>query len=247
MRPPPSMVFCMGEQQRSSIDGTKATGGPIHPAKFTPLILDVIEELLAAHLPKGGLLLDPFAGVGGVHHLASAKYRTIGVEIEAPWADTHIMTIQGDALALPFGDHSFDCVVTSPVYGNRFSDHHQARDGSLRRSYTHDLQRMTGNPERALHFHNSGTLQWGPRYREFHERAWMEVQRVLKPAAIFILNTSDHIRKGEAQPVTDWHLSTADRLGFEIIDRAAVPTQRMRNGANSAARVDNESVTCLRG
>ena len=85
--------------------------------------------------------------------------RIIGVEIEAPWADTHMMTIQGDALALPFGDHCFDCVVTSPVYGNRFSDHHRARDGSLRRTYTHDLQRMTGDPERTLHPNNSGMLQ----------------------------------------------------------------------------------------
>ena len=72
----------------------------------------------------GGLILDPFAGTGGVHHLASEKYRTIGVEIEAAWATIPCDTIQGDALALPFGDHSFDCVVTSPVYGNRFSDHH---------------------------------------------------------------------------------------------------------------------------
>ncbi len=197
-------------------------------------------------MPEGGLILDPFAGTGGVHRLASEKYRTIGVEIEAPWADTHIMTIQGDALALPFGDHSFDCVITSPVYGNRFSDHHKARDGSLRRSYTHDLQRMTGDPERKLHPNNSGTLQWGDSYRDFHERAWTEVLRVLKPGAFFVLNSSDHIRNGEVQPVTDWHFSTASRLGFEIIDCIEVPTPRMRNGANSAARVDHETVACLR-
>ena len=214
----------------------------VHPAKFSTSILDVIERLLEVHLPEGGLILDPFAGTGGVHQLASERYRTIGVEIEAPWADTHMMTIQGDALALPFGDHCFDCVVTSPVYGNRFSDHHRARDGSLRRTYTHDLQRMTGDPERTLHPNNSGMLQWGHRYRDFHEHAWREVRRVLKPGATFTLNSSDHIRNGEVQPVTDWHISTANSLGFEMIDRIEVPTPRMRNGANASARVNVETI-----
>ena len=218
----------------------------VHPAKFSNVIIEEIRQVLAVHMPEGGLILDPFAGTGGVHRLASEKYRTIGVEIEAPWADAHPMTTQGDALALPFGDHAFDCVVTSPVYGNRFSDHHRARDGSLRRGYTHELQRMTGDPERTLHPNNSGTLQWGDSYRDFHERAWTEVLRVLKHGALFILNSSDHIRNGDAQPVTDWHLSTASRLGFEMIDRIEVPTPRMRNGANSAARVDHEIVASLR-
>jgi tRNA G10 N-methylase Trm11 len=218
----------------------------IHPAKFSTPILDVVKRLLDLHLPEGGLILDPFAGTGGVHQLTSENCRTIGVEIEAPWAHIHAMTIQGDALALPFGDHSFDCVVTSPVYGNRFSDHHKARDGSLRRSYTHDLQRMTGDPDRALHTNNSGTLQWGPGYRDFHERAWRESQRVLKKGAIFILNLSDHIRNSEVQPVTDWHLSTVISLGFDLIDHIEVRTPRMRNGANSAARVAHETVACLR-
>jgi DNA modification methylase len=218
----------------------------VHPAKFSSVIIEEIRQVLAGHLPEGGLILDPFAGVGGIHLLASDMYRTVGVEIEAPWANTHPVTIQGDALALPFHNDSFDCVVTSPVYGNRFSDHHKARNGSLRRSYTHDLQRMTGDPERTLHPNNSGTLQWGNDYRDSHERAWSEVRRVLKPGGTFILNTSDHIRNGEVQPVTDWHLSTVVGLGFEVIDRIEVPTPRMRNGANSAARVDQETVACLR-
>ena len=169
------------------------------------------------------------------------------MEIEAPWATVHTDTIQGDALHLPFAVDTFDCVVTSPVYGNRFSDHHRARDGSLRHSYTHDLQRMTGDPERTLHPNNSGTLQWGHGYRDFHERAWREVQRVLKPGAMFILNSSDHIRNGEVQRVTDWHLFSANILGFKMIERVEVATPRLRNGANSAARVDHESITCLRG
>ncbi len=31
---------------------------------------------------------------------------------------------------------------------------------------------------------NSGAMQWGPEYREFHEQAWTEAVRVLRPAAV---------------------------------------------------------------
>ena len=62
---------------------------------------------------------------------------------------------------------------------------------------------------------------------------------------MFILNTSDHIRNGKVQQVTDWHLSTASSLGFEMIDRIEVPTPRMRNGANSSARIEKETVAVL--
>ena len=43
----------------------------------------------------------------------------------------------GDATALPFADWTFDAVITSPTYGNRMADHHNAQDGSRRVSYRH--------------------------------------------------------------------------------------------------------------
>lgn len=67
-------------------------------------VLDEITRLLNQHLPGGGLIRGPFAGVGGVHVPAIYRFRTIDVELEAPWAIAHPRTVQGDALRLPFGD-----------------------------------------------------------------------------------------------------------------------------------------------
>ena len=128
-----------------------------HPAKFSKAILAVLDTLV----DPDWLVLDPFAGVGGVHRLG---VRTVGVELEWEWAVESRGTVVGDALNLPFPDQCFDAIVTSPTYGNRLADHHNARDGSVRHSYTHDLGRK-------LHSHNSGVLHWGPEYRAFHLRA----------------------------------------------------------------------------
>ena len=136
-------------------------------------------------------------------------------------------------------------MVTSPCYGNRLADHHEARDGSTRRSYTHDLQRMTEDPQRAVHPDNAGRLQWGPSYRRFHVRAWGEVYRVLRTSGVFVLNVSDHVRRGAVTPVTDWHLQCLGELGMTVEERVEVGTPRLRYGANSRARVGYETVALL--
>lgn len=202
-----------------------------HPARFTPTILDAIRNLL----PPGATVLDPFAGTGRIHELEQWGHETVGIELEPEWANMHPKTIWGNALHLPFRDESFDAVATSPCYGNRYADHHRAHPGWNGRSYTHDL----GRP---LHGDNSGSLQWGQRYREFHERAWAEALRVLKPGGVFILNISDHVRGGEIMPVTAWHRDILRGLGLTLEREAKVPTPRMRYGANASARVAAECV-----
>jgi tRNA G10 N-methylase Trm11 len=204
-----------------------------HPAKYSKALMPLLEEAV-----KGRhRVLDPMAGTGRIHSLPNF---TVGVEIEPEWATLDSRTLVGNALHLPFGDGSFDAVVTSPTYGNRFADHHNAKDGSFRRSYTHDLGRT-------LHPDNSGTLHWGEPYREFHRLAWREVKRVLEPEGIFVLNCKDHIRKKEVQKVCRWHRDfLVDELLFVLDDLLLVPLPGMRYGENGEARVDHEEIMIFR-
>lgn len=218
-----------------------------HPAAFSDAILRYLAN--TSVLPEG-LLLDPFAGVGKVHRLADATRRFVGVEIEPEWAREHPGNLIADALHLPFRDEAFDGAVTSPCYGNRMADSHNARDGSLRRSYTHDLQRTVGDTSRKLHPANSGTLYcWQPAYWRFHASAWEEVFRVLRPGAQFFLNVSDCYRtvkrhgvpERRREHVVDTHLRLCLSIGFDLVDRHAVDTPRMRYGENDH-RVEAETV-----
>jgi SAM-dependent methyltransferase len=206
-----------------------------HPAKFSDVILQRIGELLATRRDgsQPPLILDPFAGTGKVHQLEGV--RTVGVEIEHEWATMHPRTVVGNTLYLPFADNTFDGVVSSPCYGNRHADHHNAQDPSYRHSYTHTLGRI-------LHDDSAGTLHWGEGYRNFHHRAWTECLRVLRPGGFVMLNVSNHIRKGEEQPVVEWHLAWFLAHGCKFIEIEQVETPRLRAGANSRARVAHEIV-----
>lgn len=210
-------------------------GGVTHPARFSDPILDVI----AAELPEEGVVLDPFAGTGRIHEVATETRQTVGVEIEPEWASLHPDTKVGDALDLEgtagIAPESVDAVATSPTYGNRLADHHNAADADSRRSYTHDL----GRP---LHENNSGTLQWGDEYRTFHLNAYREAVRALKPGGRFVLNVSDHIRGGQPQQVVLWHAWALGSLGLAWVKVEAVETRRLRTGDTADRRVDAEFV-----
>jgi hypothetical protein len=217
-----------------------------HPAKFTEGMVPYFKKILDAEL--GGyteqplLVLDPFAGTGRIHDLDPdcERYVTVGLEIEPEWANMHPRTVRGDATGMhPSWSGKFHAVVTSPTYGNRMADHHNARDGSKRMTYRHVLGRE-------LHPHNTGAMQWGPQYRAMHVAAWAEVTRVTRPAAVLVLNMSDHIRKGEVVPVTQWHRDTLATLGWRLTNSIEIETPRMGFGANYKSRVPFETIDTFR-
>jgi hypothetical protein len=210
-----------------------------HPARYSAPILARLAELLdveARAIGRPVVALDVFAGAGGIHRLARSNVATVGLELEMEWCRaTSGPTVNGDATRLPIRAGSVDLIVTSPVYGNRMSDHHEARDGSRRVTYRH----LLGRP---LSPNNAGAMQWGDDYRALHLAAWAEALRVLRPGGLLLCNVKDHTRKGVVMPVVLWHRSALDGLGFAIEAVEAVSTRGMRLGANREARADGEAI-----
>lgn len=240
---------------------------PLHPAKFSDPILDKLAALVTAEArrirgrvtDRPVTVLDPFAGVGRIHRLARpGRVRTWGLEIEPEWAACHQDTVCTDAIdwltGHPYlrmmGDgvwtdgapNGFDIVATSPCYGNRLSDHHEARDGSTRRSYRHDLGRpLTEN--------SSGALPWGPAYWTFHAEAYRRIRAALRPGGLFLLNVSDFYRRKALVSAVEWHRGTAMGAGFLHGGRdVPILTRRLQGVGteDTAARADHEVILRLR-
>ena len=72
----------------------------LHPAKFSPSILDVIRDILSTRqIPEDALILDPFAGVGRCHDLGWPGM--VGVELEMPWCrEQEGPVVRADSTAL---------------------------------------------------------------------------------------------------------------------------------------------------
>lgn len=203
-----------------------------HPAKFS---LAELNEIVRHLDPNAKLILDPFAGVGGIHDLRSLrKVWTIGGEIEPEWAATHEWTFVMDALDLRYPDGLFDAVVTSPPYGNRMAD-----------SYVDDTQRQTYRAAlgRDLDANNVGGMHWGDNYRAFFQKAWREVVRVVKPGGQLIIVVSNHIRDGVEQPVVPFHkMVLKDQVMVTRLEEKKIPKRLYRFGANAGLRIEETSV-----
>ena len=219
-------------------------GGISHPARYSEPLIPVFAEIIADNYGTDPVdILDPFAGTGKIHRLNDMHdyWNTVGIELEPEWAHLHPRTQVGNALALPFADCSFDVICTSPTYGNRLADKHHAADAHLRRSYTHDLGRQLSDD-------NSGGMQWGAGYRDFHIEAWEEAARVLRPGGLFILNIKDHVRDGQLQYVPQWHVSVLARvLGADLLTEWSRPVavRSLKAGTNAELRVEHEDVLSL--
>ncbi len=102
-----------------------------HPAKFPKYVLAHLElyaRAEARRLGRPAQVFDPFAGVGRIHDLPRRTTSTIAMDIEPEWAACRRPAVVGDATRLPFAPVSFDIVATSPCYGSRMADHHEAKD-----------------------------------------------------------------------------------------------------------------------
>jgi DNA modification methylase len=214
-----------------------------HPARYSLGISQRIAQIvqLETTYPTEELrILDPFAGVGGIHVLNDVfGHDTVGVEIEPEWAEQHPRNIVGDSRSLDFPARSFDAVVTSPCYGNRMADTYDGRDGSKRITYRTYLGRE-------LSAGSAGSMQWGDAYRELHLEVYAECRRLLKPGGLMVVNMSDHIRDGKRIPVVVWHIEALSAIGFDLEWVDKIETRRMRQGANGEKRVKGEHLIVTR-
>ncbi len=205
-----------------------------HPAKFTDIHLEEIVKILGGDRELN--VLDPFAGVGTIHKL---PYFTRGLELEPEWADQHHATVVGDALNTGFDNESFDAVITSPCFGNRMADNFEAKDDSKRHTYRHYLGRPPSEGSAAV-------MQWGDDYREFHQKAWLEAKRVLVPNGKLVINIKDHIRGGEIQHVTQWHIEICQEIGLKLVGEITIPVSGLTHGENHEVRIPHESLLVLK-
>jgi hypothetical protein len=224
-----------------------------HPAPFSNVILDQLRIMVAAEQERRhgfGMstnlrLLDPFAGIGKIHNIGGHGIKTVGVELEPEWAAWHAATIVGNALDLKFRRHSFDIIATSPCYGNRMADHHNAQDGSHRRSYKHYLER---DPSPM----SAGVMYWGDEYREFHTEVVIELDRVLRPGGLVLWNISNHkktINKGQPaveQKVSEWYMALFLGMGWTLQEVRPIKTPRYKYGSNSETRTEFEFIIAMR-
>lgn len=209
-----------------------------HPATMGPHILDVCKK----YLPEpGSRVLDPFAGIGTTAALLP-EYDVVGVEIEGEWALQHPSTICGDSLLVVPTLGSFDCVLTSPTYGNRMADDFEAKEKSSRITYRHKLGRkLSENTTSNLHFGRKNA-----KYETLHESIWGVCVDALRKDGVFILNCKDFIANGEVREVTKWHKETLEKLGLTCIAEEKVESRGMRFGANRDKRLEFEWVLAMR-
>tara|TARA_Y100000034_G_C6550111_1_gene237628 strand:+ start:85 stop:468 length:384 start_codon:yes stop_codon:yes gene_type:complete len=113
------------------------------------------------------------------------------------------------------------------------ADHHEATDDSVRNTYRHKLGRKLSEG-------SSAGLQWGNDYRKLHAKAWEECYRVLKVGGIFLLDVSDHIRKGELMKVSDWHSNMLTSLGLTFETRHVIHPKRLKQGQNYDVRASEQ-------
>lgn len=223
-------------------------------------------------------VLDPFAGVGTIHNLvdeAELPLVTFGLELQPEWAAAHPQTVCGSVLEVDriFERPMFEVIATSPCYGNRMADSQDAQErckacggtGRMvstacprcegtgrntyeRNTYTHKLRESGAEP--VARDDNACVMQWGARYRTFHDQAWTACDQVLVPGGLVLLNIKNHVRTVRGvqaeQRVVEFHINTFFRLGYTLKETRSIPTRGLAHGQNHDVRTDAELVVALR-
>ena len=206
-----------------------------HPAVYSNDFIEIFSNLLKDRKN----VLDPFAGTGKISLIKNHGYngKIICNEMEPEFSKISEYLVDEwlyeDAEYLKLND--IEAICTSPTYGNRMADHHNAKDKSKRITYTHYLGKQ-------LKEGNTGRMQFGDLYREKHKRIYQNLYSLLNNNGLFILNISNHIRKGEEVDVVLFHKEALESVGFTLNHEIKIETKRMKFGKNSEKRVKYEYI-----
>lgn len=207
-----------------------------HPAVYSDQFLSIFYK----YIKDTSSVFDPFAGTGKIGFLKSIGYNGVIIcnDLEPEYSainsyNVDIWLHEDAEFVKP--KEVIDAIVTSPTYGNRMADSHNAKDASKRITYTHQLGRK-------LTEGNTGSMQWGEKYKNKHLACYKNFYDLLRDRGVFVLNISDHIRSGKIIPVSQWHFDTLISIGFEHIETLKIPVKRMRYGQNSNLRIETENI-----
>jgi hypothetical protein len=206
-----------------------------HPAKFSNELLPA----LAKHCY--GDIIDIMAGTGkaGLLKRYNTKIKSVTInELEEEWAmqakDNMVDTIIiGDARNL---SGWYDCIVTSPPYGNRMADNFKpSKPDSMRRRYAGDLGR---NP-------SAGSVCCSHFGRGYEFQMLEILSCVLKNIqhSRIVWNTSNFIRNFVEVDVFSFYNKLFISSGYSMVAHEKIETKRQKGvGANTHLRVKYEDI-----
>jgi len=206
-----------------------------HPAKFSKELLPVLASYCY------GDILDIMGGTGraGLLKNFNKNIKSVTInELEREWSEQAYennvdKVITGDAKNL---SGIYDCIVTSPPYGNRMADNFKAgKPDSMRRRYVGDLGRnVTQGSVCCKHFGKG-----------YEEEMVLILDAVINNIVFdrFVLNVSNFIRNFKEVDVVAWYKYYFISKGFTLTAEEKVVTRRQKGvGANTDLRVPSENI-----
>jgi hypothetical protein len=229
----------------------------MHPARFSPQIIDKLERLLDDAYPANQPHIhDPFAGTGErlVALARRLNWTCSGTELEPAFIETEHVRV-GNAthqFTYPAVERYPYIIVTSPVYPNGMADSWAARDGSKHNTYREAKARLLDldPPDVGLHPDNMGGMGYRGTKRggtsKKRVRYWEVADQAVEcwwGADAVYVNVSDFMHSnGEVEPVVEDWARLLRSHGWTKQTHHEVETPRMGHGQNRDQRVAHEII-----
>lgn len=225
-----------GHAQRA---GRYVPASSAHPAKMLP---ELARRIATEYAPAGGLVVDPMCGIGTILVEASSLgRRSVGVELEARWAD---LARRNLALALPADQASLgevrvgdarrlpevlrdlagtiDLIATAPPCARTpatIDQHARRHRGGLRRG---DTENDAFDPAVLGNAHEAS-------YLDEMARVYAGCFQVLRPGGLLVTVTRNPRRKGRVVDLAAATVTLAEQAGLQYLQHVIVLLAAVRD------------------